>query len=210
MVSWCRKCLFTRPSQLCVRGICSTEEKDLVRNKLEPFFAPLAQAYMEISKRQPREFFGLRDFYRYSLCTIYILGYICRHAALFQTQFKVFDLPLIQIGSMYSSTSSLPLVQFPNIFQAYEFKNRSEQVDVMLPLKTRCHAALPGLDIIRELMLITWLTCFMCHSFPGLLPNRSFFATHKFLFVVVFLVNVLCPRLPSLVQIFLLIFEVKH
>ena len=42
----------------------------------------------------------------------------------------------------------------------------------------------------------------MCHSFPGMLPNRSFFATHKLLFVVVFLVNVLCPRLPSLVQIF--------
>jgi len=43
----------------------------------------------------------------------------------------------------------------------------------------------------------------MCNSFPGILPNRSFFATHRLLFVVVFLVNVLCPRLPSLVQIFL-------
>jgi len=47
------------------RGICSTEEKDPVRDKLEPFFVPLAQAYMEISEKQPREFFGLRDFYRY-------------------------------------------------------------------------------------------------------------------------------------------------
>ena len=35
-------------------------------------------------------------------------------------------------------------------------------------------------------MFITWLTCFMCHSFSGMLPNKSFFATHKLLFVVVF------------------------
>ena len=55
----------------------------------------------------------------------------------------------------------------------------------------------------KLLMFITLLTCFMCHSFPGMLPNRSFFATHKLLFVVVFLVNVLCPGLPSLAQIFL-------
>ena len=33
------------------------------------------------------------------------------------------------------------------------------------------------------LMFITLLTCFMCHSFPKMLPNRSFFATDKLPFV---------------------------
>ena len=57
-----------------------------------------------------------------------------------------------------------------------------------------CSWRVLALLITWRLMFITWLTCFMCHSFPGMLPNRSFFATHKLLFVVVFLVNILCPR----------------
>ena len=32
-------------------------------------FSPLSKAYMEICEKQTREFFGLRDFYRYKyLC----------------------------------------------------------------------------------------------------------------------------------------------
>ena len=50
---------------LC-RGICSNETNDPVRDKLESLFGPLSKAYMKICKTQQREFFGLRDFYRYS------------------------------------------------------------------------------------------------------------------------------------------------
>ncbi len=49
------------------RGICSDSADDSVRNELEPYFAHLAEAYLEICKLQEREFFGLRDFYRYEL-----------------------------------------------------------------------------------------------------------------------------------------------
>ena len=45
-------------------GVCSNEEDDPVRDKLDVFFNPLSKAYMEICKKQKREFFGLRDFYR--------------------------------------------------------------------------------------------------------------------------------------------------
>ena len=47
------------------KGICSNSALDPVRNELEPYFLPLAEAYLEICKLQKREFFGLRDFYRY-------------------------------------------------------------------------------------------------------------------------------------------------
>ena len=38
------------------------------------FFSPLSKAYMEICKTQTREFFGLRDFYRYNYAYIAITG----------------------------------------------------------------------------------------------------------------------------------------
>ena len=47
------------------RGICSTRKKDPVRDYLEPYFGPLAEAYFAICEEQKRQFFGLRDFYRY-------------------------------------------------------------------------------------------------------------------------------------------------
>ena len=46
-------------------GICSNEKDDPVKDKLDIFFTPLSKGYMEICKKQKREFFGLRDFYRY-------------------------------------------------------------------------------------------------------------------------------------------------
>ena len=45
-------------------GICGKEDNVQIKNKLEPYFKPLAQAYEVICKKQKREFFGLRDFYR--------------------------------------------------------------------------------------------------------------------------------------------------
>ena len=49
-------------------------------------------------------------------------------------------------------------------------------------------------------MFITWLTCFMFKSFPGMLPNRSFFATHKLLFVVVFFCKCTLPQVAKFVS----------
>ena len=48
-------------------GICGKEEDHRTREKLEPYFKDLAEAYEAICKRQveEKEFFGLRDFYRW-------------------------------------------------------------------------------------------------------------------------------------------------
>ena len=46
-------------------GICSNKVDDPVKSKLEQYFNPLAKAYLTICNLQRREFFGLRDFYRY-------------------------------------------------------------------------------------------------------------------------------------------------
>ena len=51
--------------ELSARGICSTREQDPVRDHLEPYFRLLAEAYFAICAKQKRQFFGLRDFYRY-------------------------------------------------------------------------------------------------------------------------------------------------
>ena len=53
-------------------GICSNKENDPVRMNLQPYFRRFAHAYKEILKKQEREFFGLRDFYRLDF-TIYDL-----------------------------------------------------------------------------------------------------------------------------------------
>lgn len=50
------------------RGICSNLEKDEVRDYLDPIMKDLADAYLSILEKQKgkrKEFFGLRDFYRY-------------------------------------------------------------------------------------------------------------------------------------------------
>ena len=49
------------------RGICSNEVNDPVKKRLDRFFAPLADSYIEICKQQERQFYGLRDFYRYHI-----------------------------------------------------------------------------------------------------------------------------------------------
>ena len=47
------------------KGICSNKEDDPIKKYLQGFFEDLAKAYKRICKLQTREFFGLRDFYRY-------------------------------------------------------------------------------------------------------------------------------------------------
>ena len=49
------------------RGICSNRVDDPVKERLDPYFIPLAAAYKNICEEQDRRkraFFGLRDFYR--------------------------------------------------------------------------------------------------------------------------------------------------
>ena len=46
------------------KGICSNKENDPVKRNLQEYFKSLAKAYEIILKKQEREFFGLRDFYR--------------------------------------------------------------------------------------------------------------------------------------------------
>ena len=49
------------------RGICSNRVDDPVKERLDPYFRPLAAAYKNICEEQDRRkraFFGLRDFYR--------------------------------------------------------------------------------------------------------------------------------------------------
>ena len=55
-------------------GICSNKDDDIIRDKLQVLFRPLAQAYKKLTydestSKKPtsqalRDFFGLRDFYR--------------------------------------------------------------------------------------------------------------------------------------------------
>ena len=49
------------------RGICV--DKATVENHLDPLVRPLAEAYLQLyddAIKEKREFFGLRDFYRYA------------------------------------------------------------------------------------------------------------------------------------------------
>ena len=50
--------------EFSAKGICSKDDNDHIRRKLDTFFQPLAKAYESICMKQKREFFGLRDFYR--------------------------------------------------------------------------------------------------------------------------------------------------
>ena len=67
---------------LSARGICSTEDKDPVREQLQRYFVPLSLAYMEICKKQERQFFGLRDFYRcvYVCVCVPVHVHVCVYA----------------------------------------------------------------------------------------------------------------------------------
>ena len=54
------------------------KENDKHRDRLEKHFKLLAKSYLKICrKQQPKEFFGLRDFYRYSHCDVLSSLYHC-------------------------------------------------------------------------------------------------------------------------------------
>lgn len=60
------------------RGICSNLEDDPVRDFLDPIMEDLADAYLRILKKQEgkrKEFFGLRDYYRYIYYNLIIRDY---------------------------------------------------------------------------------------------------------------------------------------
>ena len=47
------------------RGICVTDGKNAkCPSNLEHYFKKLARAYHDVFKKQSKQFFGLRDFYR--------------------------------------------------------------------------------------------------------------------------------------------------
>ena len=60
---------------LTAKGICSTDAR--AQAHLEPYVFGMAKAYLEIyknSKKDEKEFFGLRDFYRQ---VIYLVSAAC-------------------------------------------------------------------------------------------------------------------------------------
>ncbi len=60
---------------MSAESICSNKEKDPVKDRLKDLFKPLSQAYLDICtacEKGGRQFFGLRDFYRY-FHAVYIL-----------------------------------------------------------------------------------------------------------------------------------------
>ncbi len=49
---------------LSAKGICSDKVNDPIKMRMEPYIEHLAEAYISVCKKQTRDFFGLRDFYR--------------------------------------------------------------------------------------------------------------------------------------------------
>lgn len=47
------------------RGICSNTSNDPVLLRLSPLLRPLCEAYQAVCDKLKKDFFGLRDFYRY-------------------------------------------------------------------------------------------------------------------------------------------------
>ena len=53
---------------ISARGICHNKKNNTVKKRLSAYFPLLAKAYNRVCERQAtktRQFFGLRDFYRY-------------------------------------------------------------------------------------------------------------------------------------------------
>ena len=65
---------------LSAESICSNEERDPVKDKLKHFFDPLSRAYLEICRvceKEGKQFFGLRDFYRYMYIRVVYRMSVC-------------------------------------------------------------------------------------------------------------------------------------
>ena len=57
-------------------------EDDQVKKWLDRFFSPLAEAYIEICNTQKRQFYGLRDFYRYAVFHTHLISPLQLHLIL--------------------------------------------------------------------------------------------------------------------------------
>ncbi len=57
------------------KGICSNKEDDPIKRYLQGYFEHFAKAYKKICELQTREFFGLRDFYRYIFSVLLLHGF---------------------------------------------------------------------------------------------------------------------------------------
>ena len=77
-------------------GICGEQDSDQIKDKLEPYFKPLAQAYKIICDKQNRDFFGLRDFYRFDCLYVVFMCVIHAHVNLQLDQNVVLDVQKIQ------------------------------------------------------------------------------------------------------------------
>ena len=49
---------------ISAEGVCHNENNSALKERLSNYFTVLAKAYLSICKKQTRQFFGLRDFYR--------------------------------------------------------------------------------------------------------------------------------------------------
>ena len=77
LFAWLIKYVFLHLFHDSYREICSVKQDDKYRDRLENYFRPLAISYLEICDEQhPKEFFGLRDFYRYVCAYYYNLHFI--------------------------------------------------------------------------------------------------------------------------------------
>ena len=57
---------------ISAEGICHNKKKNTVKKRLSTYFPLLAKAYKRVCERQTRQFFGLRDFYRYYIAILQI------------------------------------------------------------------------------------------------------------------------------------------
>lgn len=67
--------------QFSAKGICSNKDDDSVTGKLQVLFEPLAAAYQAIAreKGKKKDFFGLRDFYRYTNIKAHLIATCMLH-----------------------------------------------------------------------------------------------------------------------------------
>ena len=93
---------------LSAQGICSNKVDDPVRGRLQSYFKPLSEAYMEICRTQDRQFFGLRDFYRYYIhlhaCKWHVIYSFCTsiYSIVAYKKFeRGYRLNLVEIGYVF-------------------------------------------------------------------------------------------------------------
>ena len=81
----------TKELVVSAQGICHNEKSDEVNRRLSSYFEPLAEAYSYICAYQKRQFFGLRDFYRYRYtCTfVHVLIHLYMYTYVLNSDFYI-------------------------------------------------------------------------------------------------------------------------